>query len=345
VVINGRDDAKRILAVSATTPASNEYEFLDTDMAFKEIKHEIRASEYRDYLEWHSLRAATREGLIKGTDEIKPHILYFSGHGEEGELVLRDAHGRPEKLKHSDLARILAGPGGRNLEILFLSACFSAVRLDQLGFGRAGTIVGMRRDIPELYARKFAIAFFFALGNGDSIDEAFAQGKLMLEESAPGKEKIPKLIPLDDPERAKPYLPIAHHGGGVTLEEVRIRPPETMKPVDGYRYYLLEVGPGREQPPTDQIRNRRVSFEPEGDDLVARVHQTVTGLQFKCYVVVPEEAPEPGELTAAMADARWEDPSQDRRYPNRIWFLLADQERARTIEGYINNYLPWDVPA
>jgi CHAT domain-containing protein len=341
MALTPRADAKRILALSANVPATDDYDLLDLDSEFEDIKHEIRASEYRDYLEWHSIRAASVEGLINGICAIRPHILHFSGHGDRGELVLSKSGGRPRALKHTDLAEIVDALDGESLEILFLNACYSAIDLDQLNLSSVKAVVAMRDSIRDLYARKFAVAFYYALGSGRSVDVAVKAGQQILKCAKSGQQSIPDLIGRENPENYEPYLPVLRSGDDDLLQEVRLTPPESMTETAGYRYALLEVGPGWEKIAPEQIVNRRVRFEAEGSELVARVHQTRAGLQFKCYVEVPGDPPFLDELAATMSGVGWADPRPDGRYPNRFWFLVDDERAAPSAEGFINNYLRW----
>ena len=96
-------------------------------------------------------------------DRFDPHVLHFSGHGEEDVLYFEDSQGSAKAVKKQALARVLSYQ--KELQLVILNACFS---LDQ---GRAfadavGLAIASEGSILDQDAIDFSLEFYTALGYG-----------------------------------------------------------------------------------------------------------------------------------------------------------------------------------
>jgi hypothetical protein len=70
--------------------AANPFKDLNLDTEVRSITEKLRASEYRDSVQLIPALAARPDDLLQLLNEHKPHIVHFSGHGNEsGEITYR----------------------------------------------------------------------------------------------------------------------------------------------------------------------------------------------------------------------------------------------------------------
>lgn len=145
----------------------------------------------------HLPDAATTALHDKLTSGPRVHILYIACHGQEertrmGQLVLRD-----DALYGEDLGRWLeeATELGRQVQLVALCACSSAV--PQVGTGTSGmaqwlvyprralATLGFRAPILVTWALSFSERLFARLGQGASVEDAFAHARFQEPDGEP----------------------------------------------------------------------------------------------------------------------------------------------------------------
>jgi hypothetical protein len=161
----------------------------------RRIEAEVRASEWRDAVEFISKWAVQPDDLQQALLEHQPQILHFSGHGSrEGELLLEpgtEAQASPPVWRGRDRDVVVAGSltapvslsvlAGLirtlkdNLRVIVLNACFSEWQAEALAEHVEGAI-GMRAEIADRAAQIFSAAFYRAIGYGRSLQDAFDLG-------------------------------------------------------------------------------------------------------------------------------------------------------------------------
>jgi hypothetical protein len=165
---------------------------LRLDKETREIQKQLRATEFRDsiWFEWRLARQLT--DLIQDLNEVKPHILHFSGHGSRAELAFEDAEGRTTLLDNDQLERLL-DVGGARIRLVVFNSCDSSKQAE-LACSHVDVAIGMDSSIGDEAAKTFAAQFYNSLGFGRSIGEAFRQATLQVE-LAHGKDAdVPKLF-------------------------------------------------------------------------------------------------------------------------------------------------------
>lgn len=105
----------------------------------------------------------------------RPKILHFSGHGDEGVLVLENDDGTTATINGEVLAEILEVYG--DLECLFLHACYTE-SVAQACAKHVGVVIGSTDAIDDETAPKFTYAFYQALANGRPYENAFRAGQV-----------------------------------------------------------------------------------------------------------------------------------------------------------------------
>ena len=166
----------KILFLAANPKAST---LLRLDEEIRQIQGKIRAAEFRDHFDLQSRWAVRPLDLLQAFNEIRPHIVHFSGHGSiDSELVLEDDQGaaRPVSV---EAIQSLFGALKDNIRLVLLNACHSESQARAVSTSIDCT-VGMNEAIGDDAAITFASTFYGALAFGRSVGQAFEQGRVAL---------------------------------------------------------------------------------------------------------------------------------------------------------------------
>jgi CHAT domain/SMODS-associated and fused to various effectors sensor domain len=167
--IGGRMKSILFLASSPITMTR-----LALDQEAREIRAEIARAGRRDWFEFHTREAAQPLDILRELRSLKPVVLHFSGHGNSGGLFFQDGNGRPHQIDPAALTDALAAAGSM-VKVVVLNACFSAALVAEL-LTQVGCVIGTTGKIPDDAAKAFAIGFYGALADGDSVPSAFRNG-------------------------------------------------------------------------------------------------------------------------------------------------------------------------
>lgn len=156
----------KILFVSAC-PLSAER--LDLEAEPGRVRDQLRASVWRDQVEFVERGGITPEQLVELVSEVRPDILHFSGHGADGGIVLRDHADGHQVLRAGSLQRILEQ---RSIRLLVLNCCYSS-ELARIALLSVRTVVGTLDAIRDDHAMSFSAALYRRLGDGVPLRDAF----------------------------------------------------------------------------------------------------------------------------------------------------------------------------
>jgi CHAT domain len=148
---------------------------LRLDHEVREIQDRIRMSEYRDAVRLHWRPAARVSHLFQFLNEVRPHIVHFSGHGDQDSLVFEDMDGCSKPLSTSDLGRLLHISSDR-IRLAVFNSCESASQAEH-ACEHIDAAIGMDRPVEDDAAKIFAGQFYNAIGFGRSLLEAFEQAR------------------------------------------------------------------------------------------------------------------------------------------------------------------------
>ena len=181
---------------------------LALDREMREIQAAIRDSRYRDTIALVSQWAVRPRDLQRTLLEHEPHIVHFSGHGEEQSILLMGDDGQARPVAGGALARMFATHKGAVRAVVF-NACFSEEQAlavtDSIDFA-----IGMAGDMKEESAVAFSTAFYMGLGYGRSIPDAFDIGVTELavrELDSPAQPVLLRRQDMDDAQAAALLLP------------------------------------------------------------------------------------------------------------------------------------------
>jgi hypothetical protein len=182
-------DKVRILFVAANPKDSSQ---LRLDEEIREIHAKIRAAEFRDSFELVSRWAVRPLDLLQAFNEVRPHIVHFSGHGSKTELVLENEEGNTKPVSEAALVSLFKNVK-ENVRLLLLNACHSEAQARAIS-QEVECTVGMNAAIGDEAAVVFASTFYGALAFGLSVGQAFEQGRTALMLQGIPEDNTPVLL-------------------------------------------------------------------------------------------------------------------------------------------------------
>lgn len=164
---------RKILVLAANPKNSSE---LRLGEEVREIDEGLQRSRHRDQFNLRSKWAVRSRDFYRHMLDIQPQIVHFSGHGtgEEG-LVLEDETGKAQFLETDQLAGMFKLFASKGVECVLLNACYSEVQAEAIS-QYINYVIGMNRVIGDKAAINFAVAFYDALGAGETVEFAFELG-------------------------------------------------------------------------------------------------------------------------------------------------------------------------
>ncbi len=165
---------------------------LQLDEEVRSITEKIRASEYRDSIEFITSWAVRPDDLLQELNIYKPHIVHFSGHGSRsGKISLSSSDGSPKAISIKALNAVFSILKD-NIRLVVFNACHSYTQAKVMT-EVIDCAIGMNDAIVDKAACLFAASLYRGIGFGRSIQDAFDQGiASLLLEGVPG-EDIPIL--------------------------------------------------------------------------------------------------------------------------------------------------------
>ena len=111
-------------------------------------------------------------------------IFHFSGHSDGVGLQLETTSGEDIFLHGAQLTSILAEEAKHQLKLVILNACMTKSLVNALQKIGVPAIIATEASIPDLDAKRFSIAFYRSLVNGNSLGTAFNQAQAIIEPEA-----------------------------------------------------------------------------------------------------------------------------------------------------------------
>lgn len=177
VVPTPKAEELRVLYLTASPDGE---ERIRVDREVREVQHALRGSKYRDLVQVEYRPAATTSDIVDGLNDIRPHVLHMSGHGDADSLFLEDDDGRGGRsLSFAMIARVL-GDTDTPPTLVVLNACKSLDGADELLQG-VPIVVGMTDSVTDSAAIIFAERFYAAIASAQSVGSAIAQARTALQ--------------------------------------------------------------------------------------------------------------------------------------------------------------------
>ena len=127
--------------------------------------------------------------------EESPQIVHFSGHGAgDAGLYFQDNDGNAKLVAGEALARLFQLVNQKSqITCVLLNGCYSKVQAEAI-VEYVPYVIGMNASIKDRAAIEFAVGFYFALGNGQSVEFAFNSGKVAMGLNSTGDYTVPELL-------------------------------------------------------------------------------------------------------------------------------------------------------
>lgn len=160
---------------------SNAHGDLRLDTEVRQVQQALRGAKYRDLVEVQQRPAATFQDLVDGLNDVRPHIVHFSGHGGGQAIALsNESLDVPEqavvRFKHLMMALDATDTPP---QLLVLNACDTLEGAEVL-LPAVPVVIGMSDSVLDLAAAVFAKGFYGAIGAGQSVGAALKQGKVAI---------------------------------------------------------------------------------------------------------------------------------------------------------------------
>ena len=117
--------------------------------------------------------------LQRAVLEVKPHMIHFSGHGEENVgLYIEDVNGCSIPITGTQLANLFRLASKKSpIKCVVLNGCYSAEQAEIIA-KHVPYVVGMQRDIDDRAAIEFSVGFYDAIWKDESVEFAVESGKV-----------------------------------------------------------------------------------------------------------------------------------------------------------------------
>lgn len=154
---------------------------LMTETEVRQVQQALRGAKYRDRIEIELRPAATFQDLLDGLNDVRPHIVHFSGHS--GERSVQFDHGEITQNQGDivDFALLVQALAATDQppELLVLNSCDSLEGVSVV-LPAVPVIIGMSDAVPDTAAIVFSQQFYAAIASGQSVGAALRQGKVKI---------------------------------------------------------------------------------------------------------------------------------------------------------------------
>lgn len=168
---------------------------LRLDEEIRSISEKIRAAEYRDSVQLISRWAVRPGDLLQALNEERPHVVHFSGHGSDTEIVFLDPNGKAKPVTKDAITQLIATTGD-NMRLIVFNTCYSRDQAEDVT-EHVDAAIGMTTSVGDEAARIFSAQFYSSIGFGHSVQKAFDQARTALMLEGIKEEDTPELFTRD----------------------------------------------------------------------------------------------------------------------------------------------------
>lgn len=163
---------------------------LRLDRELREIAEGLQRARRRDAFRLEQRWAVRPRDMHRALLDVRPQIVHFSGHGTDG-ILMEDDSGYAQTVSGEALAGLFELFAAEVRCVLF-NACYSEPQAAAVA-RHIDYVAGMRGEVSDRAALEFAVAFYDALGAGESFDFAFKLAERALQMTDPTASALPVL--------------------------------------------------------------------------------------------------------------------------------------------------------
>lgn len=160
----------RTILVLAANPKNTPLLRLDEEI--REIDNGLERAKKRNEFILKAKLAARPVDVRRAMLDYKPNIVHFCGHGAGDEGIAFEDENGNVKLVSADTLEGFFDLFSETVECVILNACYSEVQAQAIS-KHVATVIGMKKAIGDKAAVQFSVAFYDALGAGETIRFAY----------------------------------------------------------------------------------------------------------------------------------------------------------------------------
>ena len=155
---------------------------LRTDMEVRQVQQALKGAKYRALVVIEQRPAATFQDLLDGLNDVRPHIVHFSGHGGDETVVFDSGNLEvlSERLVGFDLLVKALDATDQPPTLLVLNAC-DTLNGASVILPAVPVVVAMSDAVLDAAAILFAQQFYAAVASGQSVGSALKQARVRIE--------------------------------------------------------------------------------------------------------------------------------------------------------------------
>jgi CHAT domain len=175
--------------------AANPEMDLRVDAEVRQVREAVRKALHRDLVDIDHRPAATPEDLLDGINELRPHVIHFTGHGDGTTVLFDDGQvdGPQGRAVPFGLLGRALGATDTPPKLLVLNSCESLDGANAL-LGVVPVVIGMSASVSDLAAAVFAARFYSAIASAQSVAAALEQAAVAVDMAGLGEGWMPDAV-------------------------------------------------------------------------------------------------------------------------------------------------------
>ncbi len=172
---------------------------LRTEVEVRDVQQAVKRALHRDLIDVQYRPAATPEDLLDGLNDVRPHVVHFSGHAGDASVLFDNASVEtPEgRAVPFELLARAVGATAQPPTLLVLNGCDTLDGAEVL-LEATPVVVAMATEISDLAASAFAARFYAAVASAQPVGAALRQGAVALDFMGLDEGWKPELLTRDD---------------------------------------------------------------------------------------------------------------------------------------------------
>jgi hypothetical protein len=177
----------RVLYLTAS-PATPNLDPLRVDAEVNNVLTALRGAQHRDLVDFRHRPAATVQDLVDGLNDLRPHVVHFSGHAGEGLLFDTADPTTPgdQLVGYQHVASLLMATD-QPPTLVVLNACHTANGVEDM-LQVAPVVIATNDRIGDSSAHIFAVQFYGAIAAAQTIGDAVRQARAVMEMALPDEK-------------------------------------------------------------------------------------------------------------------------------------------------------------